>query len=172
MKRNLLSIIILALLIVNIVLTTIMMMNVSKASAKTGELVTAIANSLNLELSSGAEAGAVKEEVAMEDTSVYKIPDQMTIPLMPGEDGKSHFCLVSVALSMNTKHDDYETYGANIADKVDLIKQCVLDVIKGYTFEEAQANTDMMREDILKSIQKMYGSDFIYQVSFSDILFQ
>ncbi len=172
MKRNLLAIIILMLLIVNIVLTTIMMMNVSSASAKTAELVQAIANSLNLELSSGAEAGAVKEEVAMEDTSVYKIPDQMTIPLMPGDDGKSHFCLVSVALSMNTKHDDYETYGANIADKVDLIKQCVLDVVKGYSFEEAQANTDMMREDILKSIQKMYGSDFIYQVSFSDILFQ
>lgn len=172
MKRNLLSIIILALVVVNLALTAIMMMNVSNASQKTGELVAAIASSLNLELSSGAEAGAIKEVVSMTDTEVYKIENQLTIPLKPGEDGKAHYCLTSVALSMNTKHDDYATYGATISSKESLITGEIVDVIKGYTWEEAQANTDLMREDILKRVQKMFESDFIYQITFSDILFQ
>lgn len=51
MKRNLLSIIILALLVVNLVLTSIMMVNVSSASKKTAALVGDIADTLKLELS-------------------------------------------------------------------------------------------------------------------------
>lgn len=172
MKRNLLSIIILALLVVNLVLTSIMMINVSNASKKTAELVGDISEVLKLELSDGAAAGALRQEVPMEDVEVYKIADQMTIPLKIGEDGTPHYCLVSVALSMNTKNPGYKAYGADLATKESLITGEVYEVIGGYTWEEAQSNKDLMREDILKRIQVMFDSDFIFQVSFSDIIFQ
>lgn len=48
MKRNLLSIIILALLVVNIVLSAIMMVSVSSASKKTASLVADIATIVGL----------------------------------------------------------------------------------------------------------------------------
>lgn len=172
MKRNLLSIIILALLVVNLVLTSIMMVSVNGASKKTAALVADIAQVLKLELADGAEAGAVQEDVPMENIEVYKIGEQMTIPLKVGEDGEAHYCLVSVALSMNTKNAGYKTYGADLATKESLITSEIYDVIGGYTLEEAQANKDLMREDILKRIQSMFDSDFIFQVSFSDIIFQ
>lgn len=172
MKRNLLSIIILALLVVNLVLTSIMMVNVSSASKKTAALVGDITEVLKLELSDGAGAGALRQEVPMEDVEVYKIAEQMTIPLKVGEDGETHYCLVSVALSMNTKNSGYKSYGADLASKESLITGEVYEVIGGYTLEEAQANKDLMRDDILRRIQTMFDSDFIFQVSFSDIIFQ
>lgn len=172
MKRNLLSIIILALLVVNLVLTSIMMVNVSSASKKTAELVGDITEVLKLELSDGAGAGALRQEVPMEDVEVYKIADQMTIPLTPDEDGTPHYCLVSVALSMNTKNSGYKAYGADLASKESLITGEVYEVIGSYTLAEAQANKDLMRDDILRRVQSMFDSDFIFQVSFSDIIFQ
>ena len=50
MKKNLISVIILALLIVNVVLTAIMMFSVTSASQKTAALVDNIASALDLEL--------------------------------------------------------------------------------------------------------------------------
>lgn len=172
MKRNLLSIIILAILVVNLALTSIMMFNVNSASKKTAALVSDIAEVLKLELSDGTAAGAMKTDVPMENIEVYKIANQMTIPLKTGEDGEAHYCLVSVALSMNTKNPGYKSYGADLSTKESLITGEIYDVIGGYTLEEAQANKDLMREDILKRIQAMFDSDFIFQVSFSDIIFQ
>jgi len=171
MKKNLLSIIILALLIVNLVLTAMMMMNVSKASQKTADLVGEIAEVLKLELSTGAEGWATKSDVALADTEVYKIENQMTIPLS-SEDGKSHYCLVSVALSMDKTHDGYKQFGGSMSSYESLITSAVYDVIGSYTLESAQANKDLMREEILKRVQAIFDSNFIYQVSFSDIMFQ
>ena len=46
----------------------------------------------------------------------------MTIPLAMGADGASHFCLVSVSLSMDTTAEGYKDYGETIGEKEDLIK--------------------------------------------------
>ena len=57
MKKNLISIIILALLVVNVVLTAIMMFSVTGASRKTAALVDNISTALNLELTAKTENG-------------------------------------------------------------------------------------------------------------------
>ena len=111
MKKNLLSIIILALLIVNIVLTSIMMFSVTGASKKTAALVNDIAAVLDLEL----EANKANDEnqvveVAMEDMEVYELSEKLTIPCKKGEDGKDHYYIANVSLSMNTKDSGYKKY--------------------------------------------------------------
>ena len=53
MKKNLISIIILALLIVNIVLTAIMMFSVTTTNRKTAALVGDIASAISLDLGTG-----------------------------------------------------------------------------------------------------------------------
>ena len=73
---------------------------------------------------------------------------------------------------MNTQSDGYKTYGANIAEKESLIKSEINNVISQYTLTEARDNQDKMREEILERVQKMFDSDFIFNVSFSDIMFQ
>ena len=173
MKKNLISIIILALLIVNIVLTAIMMFSVTGASKKTAALVDNIATALNLELASGTEGGA-EEVVSMADTETYSFAEDMTIPLKKSEgDDKDHYCIVSITLSINTKADGYKEYGSaeNLATREGLIKDEINGVFANYTMEEARDNQEEIKKEIINRIQQMFDSKFIYNVSFGDIMF-
>ena len=173
MKKNLISVIILALLIVNIVLTAIMMFSVTGASKKTAALVDNIATALNLELASGTEGGA-EEVVSMADTETYSFAEDMTIPLKKSEgDDKDHYCIVSITLSINTKADGYKEYGSaeNLATREGLIKDEINGVFANYTMEEARDNQEEIKKEIINRIQQMFDSKFIYKVSFGDIMF-
>ncbi len=164
MKRNLLSVLVLALLVVNIVLTAILMFSVVGTNNKVASLVTDIGTILQLEMGG---ANGEKEELHVEDIKMYNIPESMTIHLKTAEDGKDHYCIVSVALSVNTKHDDYKKHGETIENYESLIKGEVDQVIGNYTKEEAEANKEAIADEILTRIQELYDSTFIVDVVFT-----
>lgn len=166
MRRNLLSIIILALLVVNIVLTAIMMVSVSGASRKTAALVSDISTIIGLEID-GLPQSELSRVPSMADTAVFNISEELTIPLKNDEDGKSHYAVGNVSLSMNTKHEDYATYSETMTEKEGLIKDIVFSVMGDYTMDEARSNTDQIKSEILTRVQELFGSDFIYSVSFN-----
>lgn len=176
MKKNLISIIILALLIVNIVLTAVMMFSVVGSSKKTAALVDNISAALDLELAANGADETEEEPVPMSNIEVYNISEKMTIPLKVGEDGEPHYCLVSVSLSINNaknKDDDgYKTYGSDLSAQETLIMSEVNTVFGQYTLEEARNEQEKIQSEILERIQKMFDSKFIFDVSFSDIMFQ
>lgn len=165
MKRNLLSVLILALLVVNIVLTGIMMFSIVGTSKKTAALVTDIATILQLEV--GPANGEGDKELNVDDIEMYNITDSMAIHLKTAEDGKDHCCIVSVALSMNKKHADYKKYSGNLVNYESLIKGEVDQVIGSYTKEEAEANKEAIADEILTRIQDLYDSTFIVDVVFT-----
>ena len=164
MKKNILSILILALLVVNIVLTTVMMLTVTGSSKKTANLVTQIATILDLELASADEE--VEEAVPMENMATMDLSTKMTIPLKVGEDGETHYCLLSASLVMNTKDEGYKKYGAAIQES--LIRDIIIETVSEYTIEEFNANTDEVKAKIVEKIQAMYESKFIFKVAFGD----
>ncbi len=171
MKKNLLSIVILGLLIVNVVLTSVMLFSVTGTMKKTATLIDSISVALKLEMNEGISQ-AKAQNVPMEDIAVHQIAEEIRVPFAVGADGKEHFCQVSVSLSMNTKADGYKDYGETVAEKEDLIRGEIVSVISSYTIEEAKADTDAMRNAILERIQQMYDSDFIFNVVFREIYFQ
>ena len=177
MKKNLISIIILALLIVNIALSAIMMFSVMGASRKTSALVDNIATALNLELTSGGEGGeAAKEAVPMSDIDTYDISEKMTIPLKveTNADGEEevHYFISNITLSMNTKDKGYKKYSADLENRESLNKGEINDVISQHTVEDARNNQDQIRDEILVRIQKLFDSEFIFNVTFSDTMVQ
>lgn len=179
MKKNLLSIVILALLIVNLVLTSIMMFSVMSTNKKTASVVTSIASILELELE-GEEEEAVA--VSMEDTAVYNVSNDLTILLRKStaldENGqavaesKDHYAMVAVSFSMDTTHEGYTTYGATIAEKESLLIGVVTEVVSQYSAEEIQPKSEEIKEKILKGVQDLFGSEFIYDVTFSKLIVQ
>jgi len=170
-KRNLLTIIILALLIVNLVLTGIVMFSTVSVNKKTVALVTDIASVLELETGESAIASEEAEVVSVpiSDTEVYDIADSMTIALKKGEDELDHFALVEVSFSLNVKDKDYKEYQPMLATKESLIKSEIITVIGSYTKEEVMASTAELEEEILIKIQEMFGSKFVYDVAFRNI---
>lgn len=169
MKKNMMSILILALLIVNIILTAVMMFSVVGTARKTSALIDDITAAINLELDNQGETateGAVVE-VPIEDIEVYRIQEEMQIPLTVGADGKAHYYLVAVSLSVNKEHSDYKKLFESISLQEDLIQGEIIRVIGSHTFEEMQQDTDAVRMEILASIQKLFDSDFIFNVTFT-----
>lgn len=172
MKKNLISVGILALIIVNLVMTGIMMFSVINTNKKTAALVTDIAKAINLELSDGTTVEETEEKVlSIADIATYTIAD-MTIPLKKGEDGKDHYALLSVAFSMDMTNEDYALYGADVATKEDLLKGKINEAVANYTLDEAKNNPMAIQADILDKVQKLYNSEFIFDVTFSSAMFQ
>ena len=169
MKKNLISVIILALLIVNVVLTAIIMFSVTSASQKTAALVDNIASALDLELT--AQTGETEVVVPMENIEVYSISESMTIPLMKGEDGEDHYCVVSVSFSIDKEADGYKTYGSDLTAQEKLLMDKINAIFGEYTIEMARGNEEQIKKEILEEVQKMFDSEFIFAVSFSSIIY-
>lgn len=171
MKKNLISIIILMLLIVNIALSSVTLFSVFGTNRKTAALVTDIAAAVNLDLGTAEDAKQETVAVSMADVVTHDIAE-MTIPLKKGEDGKEHYALLSITLSMNSKNEDYELYGANIATRESLIKGEINDVVAQFTVDQARDNSHYIEEQILERIQILFDSKFIYDVTISGALYQ
>ncbi|MCH5280711.1 MAG: flagellar basal body-associated FliL family protein [Lachnospiraceae bacterium] len=170
MKKNLLSVVILALLIVNLILTSIMMFSVMNTNKKTGAVVADIAAILQIELGTDAEGGGA-HQVSLEDTATFDLTNDLTISLKKGADDKEHFAMVNVSISMDTKSDGYKTFGENIADRESLIVGVVTDVISSYTVDELEPFKDQIKDEILKQLQQKFdGSDFIYDITFTKLI--
>lgn len=167
MKRNLLSIIILALLVVNIVLSAIMMVSVSSASKKTAALVSDIATYVGIEINGLPQSETVGASVSMADTAVHNISGEMTIPLKKGEDGEDHYAVGSVSLSLDSKHADYKKYSETMADLDGIIKDIIFSVMANYTIDEARSDSETIKAEILEKIQERFQSTFIYSVSYN-----
>ena len=171
MKKNLISIVILALLVVNIVLSSITLLSVSGTNRKTAALVTDIAAAINLDLGGQTEEEKQEVTVSMADVVTYDITD-LTVPLKKGEnDEKEHYAMLSVTLSMNSKDKDYKTYG-DLSARESLIKGEINDAVSQHTADEARENSHASEEEILQRVQAMFDSQFIYDVTFSSIVIQ
>lgn len=171
MKKNLLSVIILALLIVNVALTGIMMFSTISANKKTVALVNQIASILNLEVKA-PEGGAQAKELTIQDIETYNIADEMVITLKHGEDGADHYAIAQVSLSIDKTDENYATLQPLVEPNESKIKSVINDVFGKYTKEEATANTQAISDEILAQLQGMFDSKFIYEVYFRDLKFQ
>ncbi len=168
MKKNLLTVLILALVIVNIVLSSIMMVSVISANKKTAELVGSVASALNLEMAVPGSEGEAEPVVSLEDTEVYALPEALMIPLSSADGGTVYF-IFELSLSMNSKGDGYKKLGENITSGSydTLIKDCVNSVVSTHTEEECRNDFESIRNEILQAIQTMLDYDFVYKVNIS-----
>ena len=171
MKKNLLTLLVLALTLVNTILIGVMMVSVMGTNKKTAKLVGDIATVLNLELGTAGEEE--KPEVSLADTEVYAIDGSMTI-LLKSEPGatKSTYIVFDIALSLNKKHADYKKYGGeNFKSYDSMIKSAINDAVMQYTELECRNDMQAMKDDILKAIQEIFQSDFVYNISLSGVKF-
>lgn len=176
MKRNLLSVLILVLLIVNIAMSAVMMMSVTGTNKKTAALMDSILAAMNLELSSPGSPS----DVPLADTETYNV-GTMTIHLeyseVVGEDGtvstsdKQMYIVFDIALLVNKTHEDYEQYGGDQMSQYDsMIKDAIEQVVSNYTEEECREDfSGAIRDEILAAIQNLFHSKVVYGISLSNV---
>ena len=171
MKKNLMTVLILALLIVNIALTGVMLVSIVGTNKKTAQLVDNITTAMNLELTVPGAEGTTN--VPLMDTEVYNISDSMTIPLKSEEGAKQDYIMFDVSLSINKKSKDYKTYGSSetLSGYENLIKDAITATVSAHTEDECREDMEGLKEEILKSVQDLFQSDFIYKVAISGVKF-
>ncbi|MBQ9359949.1 MAG: flagellar basal body-associated FliL family protein [Lachnospiraceae bacterium] len=177
MKKNMISIIIMALLVVNIAMTAIMMFSVIPANKKSIALVDQVASAIKLDTAGTSPEGAVNGNsrgVSLADTATATIEEQQTFQLKKGEDGDDHYVVCTVAILMDSTAEDYATYGADILEsRQSLILNALSETIGQYTYEDVQAlGQSGLQDACLERLQELFGSTFIYQVAFSGYIVQ
>ena len=166
MKKNLMTVIILALVLVNLVLTAILAFTIIPQTRKSNQLIDKIASAIDLELEDGSSKDTAA--VPVEDIEVYDIEASFT--LSPSGDGKDHVAVFSIGLSLNTKSDRYKSIGTEgLKAKETLIKNDINTIVSGYTMEQFREDEQSVKDAILEDLQEMFGSDFIVGVSFSSV---
>lgn len=162
MKKNLITVIILALCVVNLILNIMLVFVCMPSAKKTNNLITEIASVLDLEL----EKENGQTSVALENMATYDVEAQV-VNLKDDGSGESHFVQVGLTLGLDSSSDDYEKLSAVITTGP--IFDEARNVIQNYTLEEVknQDTQDVIKRQILDSLQKKYGTTCIYSVSFS-----
>lgn len=168
MKKNLLSVLVLALVLVNVIFSAVMMFSVLSTNRKTAALVNSVASILSLELE---QPGTEEEkEVPMSDLAFWSVEGKITIPLR-SDDGKNHFIVFEeIAISMNTKEKGYKTYGEDMAAGVysSVILDEITNTVNKYTVDDCTNNFDAIKDEILKNVQGLFDKEFIYGIAISN----
>ena len=175
MKKNLMSVLILALLIVNLVMTAMLTFSVMPAASNANKLIEQVANAIHLELNTGKTTG--QNNVPLDDIVLYEVNEgeQLVISLTHGSDNVDHMCVLKVYLSLNSKHEDYSKWSPEkIKSHDSTIKNCIINVISKYTKDEIN-DPDFQYEasqKILDDLIALFDSDVIVSVGFSYLICQ
>lgn len=171
MKKNLITVIILALVLVNLVLTITLTLSIVPEAKKANELISKVCSAIDLDLQAGDTAGSLK--VSIDQTANYDI-SQMTITLRDSGDGKTHYAVVSVVITLDTTNPDFAKFAPDggLSGYEAVIKTEINKVVASHTLEELQAGTQKIQGEILEDLQQLFASDFIISVGFSGVTYQ
>lgn len=174
MKKNLISVLILALVLVNVVLTAVLMFTVMPQTKKSNELITEVCSAIDLELKGGKQDTS---NVSIDNMATYALADSFTINLKSdAADNKAHYVVMNVTLIMDSTSEDYATYGTTeaLAAKEDLIRSTINKTVADYTYADfcQDIASEGVQARITEALQDLYGSGFIIDVQFSNITYQ
>ncbi len=173
MKKNLISVIILALTVANLVLTALLIFTVLPETKKANELITSVCQAIDLDLNSGETSSL--SNIPIEQIEIYAINDgeTMTINLRTdtqadGTAGTTYYAVIAVSLSLNTESENYEKYPPEvIAEKEDIIKNDIIAIVNTYSKEEFDSDPEAVQDEILADVQEMFGADYVVGVNFT-----
>lgn len=169
MKKNILTIVIMASTVVNLILTIVMVFSIVPAMNKTNKLVDKVAAAVDLELEDEEESN-----YSVEDLEAYEIAfeSKQTINLKQDEgDSEAHFVVLDgITVSFNKEADDYSKISESVKNANVYICDAVKEAISEQTITTLDENA--IKETALAKIQEFYGSKCIVRISLSGFMFQ
>lgn len=162
MKKNILTVIIMAATVMNLILTVVLVFSVMPAMNKTSNLVDKVASVIDLEIA-GSEA-----EYNIQDLQTYAIEfddKSLNVNLQKDAgDDKAHYVVIDkIVVSFNSKADDFEDIQKTVQTADVYIQDIVKETISQYT--ATTVNEAAVREEAVKKIQEKYGTKSIVDIS-------
>ncbi len=166
MKKNLMTVIILALVFANFILTALLLFTVYPQTQKANQMITKVCEAIDLELNSGAATGL--SNLPIDQIETYDVADGETMTINLKDGG---YAVVSVSISVNNESEIYEKNDGTtyLSSKESIIKDSINKIIGQYTKEELNTNPELVQAEILKNLQKTFGAEYVVGVSFPKI---
>ncbi len=166
MKKNILTVIILAATLVNLTLCGVMLFVYLPNAQKMNDMISKICQVIDLELESPLPTEK-EEEIPVTDLEPISVADNMTIQLARGEDGKMHYLSLTASVVLNTKAKDYKTVQPLIEAQNARIKEIIQNSISDLTYDNYKESKDLVKEEILKLLQEEFDTECIYRLDFA-----
>lgn len=162
MKKNILTIVIMAATLINLVLTAVLVFSIMPAMNKTGNLVDKVASVIDLEIDNKDDEA---DDYSIEDVLTYNIDYETSakINLQRESDGQAHYALLDgITVSFNSKADDYNDINTMITT-TDIYVQ---DIVKETISEYGISNVDQTKisQEAVKKLQEKYNTKCIVDI--------
>ena len=171
MKKGMVNVLILALVLVNLILSIVLVFTFVPAIKKTSNLVDKVCQIVELDVNGDESDGKIAIEdleyksvtwgTSLEETQIYTL-------LSNGE--SIHHVKIGATLVINTKHADYKSKITTVSNAMGAINSVIGDVVSEYTYKNATTSKTEMEQRILKELQSMFNSDFIYDFTFTQFI--
>lgn len=175
MKKNMLTIVVIALSFINVILTAVVVFTIIPTANKTNALISQVASIIDLEL----ESPLPQQDVAMTDLEAVTIPGTLTINLknVQGQQKDPYVVIDEVTVYLNKKGDEYKTLkttdgAGGLLDYGTIIQEIVQDIFSSYTKDEVQNNREAIKQEVLTNIQERFSSMTIADISFKNLRLQ
>ena len=171
MKKNILTIIVIAVCVVNMVLTSMMLFVMMPAFSSMNKLVKQVTSILNLELESGDNAYSIAD-LEIKTVMFGAEGETQTINLMSSGDGQNHFGIIKgVIFSLNKTSDDYSEVADIIDNKASVLTGIVKEVISSFSIDTI-SEAEVKKLALEKIQDKLGGSNCIVDISLDGFMYQ
>lgn len=164
MKKNLITVIILAICIINLVFNILLVFVFMPSTNKTNKLITQIAEILDLEIASQANGD---NSFDVGNLSAFQLETGMLNLASDGSD-KNHIVQYGLTINLDTTASDYSKVNSNLEASTALIYDIVRNAVGTYTYQQViDVNVqNQIKADILASLKETFNTECIYSVSF------
>ena len=164
MKKNLMTLIILALVVVNLVLTAILMFTIVPQTQKANEMITKVCEAIDLELNSGAATGLSNLPIDRIETYDVAAGETLTVNLKGGG-----YAVIGVVISVDNESETYTGKNGTeyLSSKESIIKGSIIEIVGNYTKEELGESKEGVKSELLKNLKKTFGADYVVGVEFT-----
>ncbi len=180
MKKNILTIVVIALCLINLALSAVIVFSIVPMANRSNELITQVASVINLELEdpkaetvTGDVPVADREELAPIAGSADG--EDITVNLKADGTGQNHVAMYNaITIIVNKKAKDYKDVTALITTNNTWINNCVSTALANRTYEDLQSDTDRsdLYADIVEQLNTYFNTTMICDVIVNGIKYQ
>ena len=168
MKKSLLTLITLALVRVNLVLTAITAISIIPEVKQANELVAKVSEAIDLDVESASGVSG-RSNIPISDLVYYNLADKITVNLKPGSDGNSHMAVLTVSLELNSKHKDFTTLQGNLDTQNNMISSEISSIVSSYTYDNIQDSMNEIQQTVKERLAGIFGNEFVVGVNITPL---
>ena len=165
MRKNLITVIILAISIINLVFNILLVFVFMPSATKTNKLITSISEIIDLEIASEKEKNGT---IDVNQLTAFELEQGNPINLADDGSGDIHVVQYGLTINLDKTASDYSTTQKNLTDSTALIYDTVRSIVGKYTYTQCTdvAIQEQIKQEILQSLRDTFNTNSIYSVVF------